>query len=86
MLTGSGVDEAWTTGVQLGEAVVELLRADKPFTQQNLAATYEVRRRASRVEREAEEAKNARNGFHHGMVRGLFGMALAGLTRGRLVA
>ena len=31
MLTGSGVDEAWTTGVQLGEAVVELLRAGKPF-------------------------------------------------------
>ncbi len=27
MLTGSGVDEAWTTGVQLGEAVLELLRA-----------------------------------------------------------
>ena len=27
MLTGSGVDEAWTTGAQLGEAVLELLRA-----------------------------------------------------------
>ena len=26
VLTGSGVDEAWTTGVQLAEAVVELLR------------------------------------------------------------
>ena len=33
MLTGSGVDEAWTTGTQLGEAVLELLRAGKPFTQ-----------------------------------------------------
>ena len=52
MLTGSGVDEAWTTGVQLGEAVLELLRAGKAFTQENLAATYEARRRASRVERE----------------------------------
>ena len=41
MLTGSGVDEAWTTGVQLGEAVVELLRAGKPFTQENLKATYD---------------------------------------------
>lgn len=30
MLTGSGVDEAWTTGVQLGKAVAELLKADKP--------------------------------------------------------
>jgi electron-transferring-flavoprotein dehydrogenase len=43
MLTGSGVDEAWTTGVQLGEAVLELLRAGKPFTQENLAKTYETR-------------------------------------------
>jgi electron-transferring-flavoprotein dehydrogenase len=84
MLTGSGVDEAWTTGVQLGEAVVELLRAGKPFTHENLAATYETRRRASWVERGAQEAKDARNGFHGGMVRGMIGMALAGLTGGRL--
>jgi electron-transferring-flavoprotein dehydrogenase len=84
MLTGSGVDEAWTTGTQLGEAVVELLRAGKPFTQQNLAATYETRRRASWVERGAKEAGNARNGFHGGMVKGMIGMALAGITGGRL--
>jgi len=51
MLTGSGVDEAWTTGVQLGEAVLELLRAGKPFTKENLAATYETQRLASWVER-----------------------------------
>jgi len=31
MLPGPGVDEAWTTGTQLGEAVVELLRAGLPF-------------------------------------------------------
>ena len=84
MLTGSGVDEAWTTGVQLGEGVLELLRAGLPFTQQNLSRTYELRRRASRIERNALEALNARNGFHGGFVRGLFGMALAGLTHGRL--
>ncbi len=84
MLTGSGVDEAWTTGTQLGEAVLELLRAGKPFTQENLAATYEARRRASWVERGAREAENARNGFHGGIVQGMIGMALAGLTRGRL--
>ena len=83
MLTGSGVDEAWTTGTQLGEAVLELLRAGKPFTQQNLAATYEARRRASWVEQGAREAENARNGFHSGIVKGMIGMALAGLTRGR---
>ena len=84
MLTGSGVDEAWATGTQLGEAVVELLRAGKPFTQENLAATYEVRRRASWVERGANEAENARNGFQDGIIKGMIGMALAGLTGGRL--
>ncbi len=84
MLTGSGVDEAWATGTQLGEAVVELLRAGKPFSQENLAATYEARRRASWVERGAREAENARNGFHGGIVKGMIGMALAGLTGGRL--
>jgi electron-transferring-flavoprotein dehydrogenase len=84
MLTGSGVDEAWTTGVQLGEAVVELLRAGKPFTEENLKATYVARRRASWVEEGAKEAQNARNGFHSGMVKGMIGMALAGLTHGKL--
>jgi electron-transferring-flavoprotein dehydrogenase len=84
MLTNSGLDEAWTTGVQLADAVVELLRAEKPFTQENLFASYVARRHASSLEREAEEAKNARNGFHRGLVRGMIGMALAGLTRGKL--
>jgi electron-transferring-flavoprotein dehydrogenase len=84
MLTGSGVDEAWTTGTQLGEAVVELLRAGRAFTHANLADTYEKRRRGSWVERGSREAENARNGFHGGVVKGLMGMALAGLTGGRL--
>jgi electron-transferring-flavoprotein dehydrogenase len=84
MLAGSGVDEAWTTGVQLGEAVLGLLRAGRTFTEENLAATYEERRRASWVERNAENAKNARNGFHRGFVAGMIGMALAGMTGGRL--
>jgi electron-transferring-flavoprotein dehydrogenase len=84
MLTGSGVDEAWTTGVQLGEAVLELLRTGLEFTQENLAATYEARRRASAVERGAQQAAHARNGFHRGFVRGVLGMALAGVTQGRM--
>ena len=83
VLTGSGIDEAWTTGVQLGEAVLELLREDRPFTHENLAATYEARRRASWVERGARQAEHARDGFHRGFVRGVLGMALAGLTKGR---
>jgi electron-transferring-flavoprotein dehydrogenase len=84
VLTGSGVDEAWATGTELGEAVIELLRAGKPFTQENLAKTYEKRRRASWVERGAKEAENARNGFQNGIVKGMIGMALAGLTKGKL--
>ncbi len=84
MLTGSGVDEAWATGVQLAEAVAELLRAGKPFTRENLDATYVRRRRDSFVESGAQAAKEARNGFHQGVVRGLIGMALAGLSNGKL--
>jgi electron-transferring-flavoprotein dehydrogenase len=82
VLTGSGVDEAWATGTELGEAVIELLRAGKPFTQENLASTYEKRRRASWVEQGVREAENARNGFQNGIVKGMIGMALAGLTKG----
>ena len=83
VLTGSGVDEAWTTGIQLAEAVIELLRDGRPFTRENLEATYVQRRRASWVERDGRVAENARNGFHHGVVTGLLGMALAGLSGGR---
>jgi len=84
MLTGSGVDEAWSTGVQLGEAVLDLLRLGSEFTQENLEATYQKRRRESWVELGAREAEHARDGFHKGFVRGLIGMALAGLSSGRL--
>jgi electron-transferring-flavoprotein dehydrogenase len=84
VLTGSGVDEAWTTGVQLAEAVVELLEAGKPFSRENLQATYVRRRRHSELEAEARAAEHARDGFQRGVVTGLAGMALAGLTRGRL--
>ena len=84
MLAGSGVDEAWTTGVQLGEAVIDLLHYGLGFTRQNLTTTYAARRRVSWIERNALAAMNARNGFHRGFVSGLMGMALAGLTGGRL--
>jgi len=84
VLTGSGVDEAWATGTQLAEAVLELLKAKKPFTKENLEATYVQRRRASWVEQEAVVAEKSRDGFQKGVVRGLIGMALAGLTNGKL--
>jgi electron-transferring-flavoprotein dehydrogenase len=84
VLTGSGVDEAWATGAQLAEAVLELLKSKKPFTRQNLEASYVARRRMSWVEREAQVAKKSRDGFQRGVVRGLMGMALAGLTKGKI--
>ena len=84
VLTGSGVDEAWATGTQLAEAVLELLKAKKPFTKQNLDEAYVKRRRASWVEKEAIVAEKSRDGFQKGVVRGMIGMALAGLTNGKI--
>jgi electron-transferring-flavoprotein dehydrogenase len=83
VLTGSGVDEAWTTGAQLAESVLELLKAKKPFTRQHLEETYLKRRRASWVEAEGRVAEKSRDGFQKGVVRGMVGLALAGLTHGR---
>ena len=83
VLTGSGVDEAWATGTQLAEAVLELLKAKKPFTKENLDETYVKRRRASWVEAEGRVAEKSRDGFQKGVVTGMIGMALAGLTNGK---
>ncbi|HEY5912558.1 MAG TPA: 4Fe-4S ferredoxin [Verrucomicrobiae bacterium] len=83
VLTGSGVDEAWFSGAQLAESVLELLKAKKPLTKENLEQTYAVRRRASWLEAEAQIAEKSRDGFQKGVVRGMIGMALAGLTNGR---
>jgi len=83
VLTGSGMDEAWATGTQLAEAVLELLKAKKPFTRQNLEETYVQRRRASWVEAEARVAENSRDGFQRGVITGLLGMVLASLTNGK---
>jgi len=82
VLTGSGVDEAWTTGVQLAEAVIDLSKSNQRFTKENLAA-YEQRRRSSWVESEARVAEKARDGFHGGIVSGFAGMMLAAFTKGK---
>lgn len=84
VLTNSGVDEAWLTGVQLAQAVLELAGQGKPFTQQNLEATYVKRRRESWLEAESKIAEKARDGFQQGVVSGLVGTALVGLTGGKL--
>ncbi len=84
VLTGSGVDEAWTTGVQLAEGVLELLQASKPFTRENLAQAYEARRRVSWIEKEARVAEKSRDGFQRGVVTGLIGIVLAAFSNGRV--
>jgi len=84
VLTGSGFDEAWATGVQLAEGVIELLKAGKPFTRENLDTAYVGRRRASWVDKEADQAKKARDGFQKGVLTGLIGMGLTGMTSGAI--
>ena len=84
VLTGSGFDEAWTSGVLLGVSVLELLKADKPFSKENLEATYVRRRRDSWLEREGRIAEKARDGFQAGIIQGLIGMALTGFTDGKI--
>ena len=84
VLAGSGVDEAWTTGVHLAEAVIELAEQKRAFTRENLEATYVRRRRESWVDDESKIAADARNGFQQGVVTGMIGMAIAGLTGGRV--
>jgi electron-transferring-flavoprotein dehydrogenase len=83
VLTGSGVDEAWTTGAQLAEAALELYRAGQPLSKENLERTYLARRRSSWIEQEGRIAEKARDGFHHGVIPGLVGMAVAGISGGR---
>ncbi len=82
VLAGSGVDEAWTTGVQLAQAVIELVERKKPFTRENLEEAYVRRRRNSWVDEEAKVAAHARDGFEQGVMSGFIGMAVAGFTRG----
>ena len=82
VLTNSGVDEAWVTGVQLGEAVLEILQRGESFTQTSLEQTYIKRRRKSWVQHEGRTAEKARDGFQKGFVQGMIGMGLAGLSGG----
>ena len=84
VLTNSGVDEAWYTGTLLAESVIELGRAGKPFTRENLDATYVKSRRGSWLQKELDVAERARDGFQRGILTGLLGTGLTGLTGGRI--
>ena len=84
VLTGSGVDEAWATGVQLAEGVVELLAEGKPFTKENLEAAYVP---GAAGELGGKRRKSGREGsgrLSAPFPGGFIGMGLAGLSGGRL--
>jgi electron-transferring-flavoprotein dehydrogenase len=83
VLSGSGVDEAWATGVLLAEATLELLNSKQAFTKENLNATYEKRRRTHWIEDEARVAEKSRDGFNRGVVTGMMGMAVSAFSKGR---
>ena len=84
VLTGSGVDEAWKTGTLLAEGVLQLLEEKLPFTRENLTRAYVERRRKSWLDKESRQAEKSRDGFSRGLVPGLIGMALSGLSGGKL--
>jgi len=84
VLTGSGVDEAWTTGMVLAQGVIELAKDGKDFTQANLQKAYVEKRRQGWLEKESQMAEHARDGFVKGFVWGMLGMGLAGYTNGKL--
>lgn len=84
VLTGSGLDEAWKTGTLLAEGVLQLLEEKLPFTRENLTRAYVERRRRSWLDEESRQAEKARDGFSQGLVTGLIGMALSGLSGGKL--
>ena len=82
VLSGSGVDEAWMSGVLLAEGVVQLLREGKDFSKANLEQAYVERRRQSWLDQEARIAEKSRDGFQLGFLPGFIGMGLTGLTKG----
>ncbi len=81
VLTNSGVDEAWFSGVLLGETIIELIKNNETINANNLERYIELRRK-SFLQKEAEIAKYSRYGFHNGFLQGVFGMILSAYTGG----
>ncbi|MBK8476821.1 MAG: hypothetical protein IPL39_11085 [Opitutaceae bacterium] len=83
--SGSGVDQAWAADPARGR-VIGLLQGRQALAKENLAATYVARRRARLwVDKgKPHRRKKSRDGFTRGVVSGLIGMGLTGLTKGVL--
>lgn len=84
VLTNSGVDEAWLSGVLLAQGVIELAGADKAFTRDNLNQAYLGRRRASWMDKDSIIAEGSRDSFQKSFFLGVSGMGLSGLSNGLL--
>ena len=84
VLTNSGVDEAWRTGVLLAEGVIDMLKRDADFTKGALNGAYVTRRRNDPLNKELAMAKKARDGFQKNFMLGLMGTGMTGMTNGLL--
>ncbi len=84
VLTNSGVDEAWRSGVLLAEGVVEILKSGGEFTQEALNEAYVKRRRGDKLNKELQAAKKARDGFGKGFMQGMMSTGITGITGGAL--
>ncbi len=84
VLTNSGVDEAWRTGVLLAEGVIDMLKRDADFTKGALNGAYVTRRRNDPLNKELVMAKKARDGFQKNFMFGLMGTGMTGITNGLL--
>jgi electron-transferring-flavoprotein dehydrogenase len=84
VLTNSGVDEAWRSGVLLAEGVIEILKRDGDFSKGALTAAYEQRRRSDSLNKEIQAAKKARDGFQKNFMLGMMGTGMTGMTGGFL--
>lgn len=84
VLTNSGVDEAWRSGVILANAVIEIWKAGGAFTKEELEKHYVAKRRADRQNQELVAARKARDGFQKSFFLGMMGEGFAGMTGGRI--
>ena len=78
------MDEAWRSGVILAEGVIELLKAGKPFTKENLEGAYVARRRKDPQDKALQQACYARDGFQKSFMSGLMGTGMCGITGGKI--
>jgi len=84
VLTGSGVDEAWATGTQLAEAVLELLKAKKPFTERKPRRNLRETPPRELDGKGSNRGRESRDGFKKAWCAAWWAWALAGLTNGKL--